>query len=46
MAAAAAILALTGREVTGWDRDEHARTLHWPSSWYADLARTAATTPP
>ncbi|MFC6879610.1 MULTISPECIES: hypothetical protein [Actinomadura] len=36
-AAAAAVWELTGRTVTGWDRDEHARTVYGPSSWYACL---------
>ncbi|TMR02175.1 hypothetical protein ETD83_13235 [Actinomadura soli] len=37
-AAAAVITALTGRAVTGWDRDEWARSVYGPSSWYACLA--------
>jgi hypothetical protein len=37
-AAAEAITALTGRAVTGWDRDEWSRSVYGPSSWYACLA--------
>jgi hypothetical protein len=33
-AAAAAIAVLAGRAVTGCDRDEYARSVYGPSSWY------------
>jgi hypothetical protein len=40
-AAAAAVHALTGRVVTGWDRDEWSRSVYGPSSWHACLARAS-----
>ncbi|WP_344948251.1 nuclease-related domain-containing protein [Sphaerisporangium flaviroseum] len=38
-AAAAAITALTGRTVTGWDRDNWSRSIYGESSWYPCLSR-------
>ncbi|GGL57117.1 hypothetical protein GCM10014719_68160 [Planomonospora parontospora subsp. antibiotica] len=37
-AAAAAVTALTGRTVTGWDRDAWSRSVYGESSWYACLS--------
>ncbi|GGL01418.1 hypothetical protein Ppa06_70180 [Planomonospora parontospora subsp. parontospora] len=37
-AAAAAVAALTGRAVTGWDRDAWSRSVYGESSWYACLS--------
>ncbi|MFE3454954.1 hypothetical protein ACFXJ8_39130 [Nonomuraea sp. NPDC059194] len=37
-AAADAVTALTGRQVTSWDRDAWSRSIYGESSWYACLA--------
>jgi DNA invertase Pin-like site-specific DNA recombinase len=37
-AAAETIHALTGKTVTGWDRNEQSRSVHGPSSWFACLS--------
>ncbi|MFD8526377.1 hypothetical protein ACFV0L_03090 [Streptosporangium canum] len=42
-AAAATVLALTGRTVTGWDRDAWSRSIYGESTWYACLGAPAPT---
>ncbi|MEU0484152.1 hypothetical protein ABZ260_33845 [Streptosporangium sp. NPDC006013] len=37
-AAAAVVTTLTGRAVTGWDRDAWSRSIYGESTWYACLA--------